>query len=71
MLLRASDVKSSWPAGNDFPSSVTAVKFVNYNGGNGGNYQLQSSSPYHAAASDGKDVGADIVMLNQAIYGVR
>jgi hypothetical protein len=61
----------SWPSGNDFPSSVSGVRFVNYNGGNGGNYQLQSSSPYRGAASDGKDMGADMTLLNQMIAGVR
>ncbi len=61
---------SSWPAGNSFPSSATPVQFVSYNGGNGGNYQLLSSSAYHGAASDGKDMGADLALLNQKLLGV-
>jgi hypothetical protein len=61
---------SSWPGGNMFPSTVTAVEFVSYNGANGGNYQLRSTSNYHGTASDGKDVGADVVLLNQQLVGV-
>jgi hypothetical protein len=61
---------SKWPAGNYFPGDVTAVQFVNYNNGNGGNYQLQPSSPFKNAASDGKDLGADVVAIQSAISGV-
>lgn len=61
---------SKWPAGNFFPSTVAAVQFANFNGGNGGDYTLLSSSPYHNAGSDGKDLGADIATLNQKIAGV-
>lgn len=34
-----------------------------------GNYRLLVSSPYHNAASDGKDLGVDYDQLNAAIYG--
>jgi len=51
---------SEWPASNLFASSAGAAGFVNFNGGNGGNYQLVSSSPYKNAATDGTDLGADI-----------
>lgn len=60
-----------WPAGNFFPTSVNTVQFVNYNGGNGGNYQLQSSSPYKGKGTDGKDLGADIATLDSDIAGVE
>src|SRR5262250_3089075 len=33
------DPPDSWPAGNYFPSSTKGM-FVNYNGGNGGDYHL-------------------------------
>lgn len=56
---------TSWPSGNYFPSSAAAVGFVNYNNGNGGNYQLTTASPYKARATDGKNIGADIVTINQ------
>jgi hypothetical protein len=62
---------SAWPAGNYFPATPAAVGFTNYNNGNGGNYQLLSSSPYKNAGTDGKDLGADIVGLNKALAGVQ
>jgi len=61
---------SDWPSGNYFAASPGAVQFVNYNNAHGGNYQLLSSSPYKNAASDGKDIGADISALQAAISGV-
>jgi hypothetical protein len=51
---------SSWPSGNFFPATTSAVQFVNYNGGIGGDYHLLASSPYKNAGSDGKDLGADV-----------
>ena len=62
---------ADWPSPNSFSTSATAVEFVNYNGGGGGNYQLQSGSPYKGKGTDGKDLGADIAGLNAAIAGVR
>jgi hypothetical protein len=62
---------STWPSGNFFPASAAAVQFVNYNGGNGGNYQLQASSPYKGAGTDGKDLGADVDAVDSAIAGVE
>jgi hypothetical protein len=44
---------------------------VNYNNGNGGNYQLQNNSPYKNAGTDGKDLGADIAGLQAALAGVQ
>ena len=61
---------STWPSGNMFPPSVSAVGFTNYNNGNGGNYQLLSSSPYATAGTDGKPLGADVQAINAAIAGV-
>ncbi|MGA9415414.1 MAG: hypothetical protein WBV60_12055 [Terriglobales bacterium] len=62
---------SSWPIGNFFPSTPAAVDFVNYNNGNGGNYELQPDSPYKNMGTDGKDLGADIVGLNKALQNVE
>ena len=62
---------SLWPSGNFFPASASAVQFVNYNGGNGGNYQLQPSSPYKGKGTDGKDLGADVAAIDSAIAGVE
>lgn len=62
---------STWPAGNMFAASPSIVQFVNYNNGNGGNYQLLPASPYVNAGSDGRNLGADIVGLNAALAGVE
>jgi len=62
---------SSWPTENFFPATPAAVQFVNYNNGNGGNYELLSTSPYKNAGTDGKDLGADIVGLDAALAGVQ
>ncbi len=62
--------KGNWPTGNYLPATATAVQFVNYNNGSGGNYQLQSTSPYKNAGLDGMDLGADINTVNSTIAGV-
>jgi len=61
---------SQYPTGNYFPSTASAVNFVNYNGGNGGDYHLQPGSPYKNAGTDGKDLGADIDTIQADIAGV-
>ena len=55
---------SSYPAGNYFPASTAVVAFVN---SAGGDYRLSTTSPYRNAASDGKDIGADINALESLI----
>ena len=62
---------SSWPASNMFPQTIDDVGFVEYNNGNGGNYALQTNSPYKNKGTDGKDLGADIVGLNAALANVE
>jgi hypothetical protein len=62
---------SSWPANNMFPQTVNDVQFMSYNNGNGGNYELQSTSHYKNMGSDGKDLGADIVGLNEMLASVE
>ena len=54
-----------------FPQTVEDVQFVNYNNGNGGNYELLPGSPYVGKASDGKNLGADIVGLTAALANVE
>ncbi len=61
---------SAWPSGNAFPASADTVQFVNYNNGNGGDYHLLPSSPYKNAASDGKDLGADVDTILSKTAGV-
>ena len=48
---------SDFPRGNQCPPDWNAVRFVNYNGGNGGDYTLRSDSPYRGAGSDPHGVG--------------
>jgi len=62
---------SRYPANNMFPPTVDDVQFVNFNNGNGGNYELQPSSPYKNMGTDGKDLGADIVVLNEELANVE
>jgi hypothetical protein len=62
---------AKWPSGNYFPTSAMNVEFVNYNGGIGGDYHLQASSPYKNKGTDGKDLGADIDAVNSAIASVE
>jgi hypothetical protein len=53
----------SYPTGNYFPATMSAVGFVSYATGN---YRLAVSSPYYAAATDGTAVGANIDAINVA-----
>ena len=62
---------SKWPLNNLFPATVDDVGLVNFNNGSGGNYELQSSSPYKNKGTDGKDLGVDIVGLNAALANVE
>jgi hypothetical protein len=57
---------STLPASNSFPSDWGAVDFQNFANGDGGNYQLRSSSPYIGPTPP----GADIVTLNSLTAGV-
>jgi hypothetical protein len=56
-----------FPSGNFTTPSWTKVGFVNFNGGDGGDYHLLNTSPYHNAGTDGKDLGADIDMVKSAV----
>jgi hypothetical protein len=62
---------SSWPDGNLFAENMQTVGFVRSGFSVGGNYQLQPISPYKNRGTDGKDLGADIVGLNQALSGIE
>jgi hypothetical protein len=60
-----------WPGKNFFPASPAEVRFVNYSGGNGGDYRLQESSPYKHSGTDGKALGADIDAIRSATAGAE
>jgi len=49
--------QNSWPAGNLFPANQAAIGYTNMAAGN---YRLLTTSVGYHAASDGKDIGADI-----------
>jgi hypothetical protein len=56
---------SAYPAGNFFPSVTTwKAGFVDYTGGD---YRLLPTSPYKLRGTDGKDLGADIDAIEQAM----
>ncbi|MGO8793597.1 MAG: putative Ig domain-containing protein [Candidatus Sulfotelmatobacter sp.] len=59
-----------WPNGNLF-YSTSAIGFVNYNNGSGGDYSLLPSSPAIGAASDGTNLGANVAAVESAISGVE
>ena len=58
---------SVWPTGNFFVSHPVLTQFVNFTEGN---YQLLSTSPYHNAGTDGKDLGADVSTIASETSGV-
>jgi hypothetical protein len=62
---------SAWPSKNFLSSTANEVQFTNYNGGIGGNYGLQASSPFKGKGTDGKDLGADMDAINSATTGVE
>ena len=56
-----------YPSGSFFPASLSAVGFVD---SSKQDYRLAGSSPYKAAGTDGKDLGADINAIMNATKGV-
>jgi len=58
---------SDYPAGNFFPASMGDVGFADFAGGN---FVLTSSSAYAGKGTDGKDLGADVNAVLDAISGV-
>jgi hypothetical protein len=61
---------SAYPTQNMVVLNI-AAGFVNYNNGKGGDYHLVASSPCKGAATDGKDIGADVSAVMSAVAGVR
>ena len=57
---------SIYPPDNFFPSSTSAVGFVDYANTN---YRLGSGSPYNNAGTDGTDIGADLDKIAAAMAG--
>jgi hypothetical protein len=55
-----------YPSNNFFPTRLDDAGFVDRAGGN---YRLQSASPYARNATDGRDVGCDFAALDAAMNG--
>jgi hypothetical protein len=53
-----------YPSGNFFPDSLWDVGFADLDQGD---YRLSTSSPYRRAAAGGRDIGADIPVLDVAM----
>jgi hypothetical protein len=78
VIYRPAGAPSNFPSGNFFPTSWDNVAFVDSTNCPAGNFTpgdvsmcaLSSSSPYHNAGTDGKDIGADISGLIAAVAGV-
>ncbi len=66
-LIGATD---TWPAGNFFPKSPDTIGFRRYSQGKGGDYGLLPSSPYRHAALDGRDLGANVELVQSSVAGV-
>jgi hypothetical protein len=54
---------SGFPTGHFYPASMLDVGFVDYSGGN---YRLDTSSPYKRAATDGTDPGCNVDTVDGA-----
>ncbi len=62
---------AGWPKDNRTPGKIADLGLVNFNEGNGGDYRLSPASKFKHAASDQKDVGADLDAIEHATAGVR
>jgi hypothetical protein len=56
----------NWPITSGVPQDYTQIGFTNLNNANGGDYTLLGTSPFHYAATDLSDVGANIGAVNSA-----
>ncbi|MBA3514348.1 MAG: right-handed parallel beta-helix repeat-containing protein, partial [Pyrinomonadaceae bacterium] len=70
-LLQYWDAAIRYPAGNFYPNTYEDIGFINYNGGQGGNYRLAATSQFKGTGTGGTDPGADINALDAALAGSR
>lgn len=66
-LVGAKGNSPTYPKSTLYPADWNAVRFVD---ARGGDYHLREDSRLHRAASDGKDIGADIDAIEKATRGV-
>jgi hypothetical protein len=65
------DGGGGWPKGNMSLKKVSDARLADYRDGNGGDYHILPGSKLKGAASDGKDIGADIDAIVKATAGVQ
>jgi hypothetical protein len=65
LIVAYSGDKAPWPSGNMLAPSWDAVDFLDYNGGDGGDYILADDSPFKGKALDGTDPGANVDLVQQ------
>lgn len=58
-IMRAAGAASNWPGTQIWATSWTS-RLLNFNSGRDGNYRIASGNNWKGAASDGKDLGADV-----------
>ncbi len=58
-IMRTGGDPGHYPAGNIWVTSYTGL-FANFNNGLDGTYRVVGGSAFHNAASDGKNLGADV-----------
>jgi hypothetical protein len=63
--------KAEWPEGNPIVDSLDSVGFVKLNKGLDGDYHLAANSKLKGKATDGRDPGADVDAVLEAIKDVR
>jgi len=63
--------REDWPKDNKMVKSVADVGFSDYRDGSGGDYRLSPRSKFKSAATDKKDVGADLDAIDHATVGVQ
>jgi hypothetical protein len=61
----------TWPHQNSLEHSLNEVGFVTHNDGRGGDYHLQKSSRHKLSATNGRDSGADVDMVERATRGAE
>jgi hypothetical protein len=58
-IMRSAGAASNWPTGQVWATSW-ASQLLNFNSGRDGNYRVANGTTWKNAASDGKDLGADV-----------
>ncbi|MGH9515751.1 MAG: hypothetical protein ACRD3P_08750 [Terriglobales bacterium] len=61
----------AWPHKNFLDRSLNEVGFAIHNDGRGGDYHLATTSRHKLSASDGRDPGADVDMVERATKGAE